>query len=113
MVRLQPHFLQQRDDSAIHGFAGVGKRDGLAHLLANAHQRVERTHRLLEHHADMPATQSGHGVLIGGQGGAIERNGPRNCRRFRQQSRNGQRRQRFSRAAFPDNAEPFTLLDPE
>ena len=79
-------------------------------LLANPHQRIERRHRLLEHHGDAAAAQrqpfrraERQQVL------AVEQDLAGFSRhRFRQQAHQRMRAHRFAGAGFSDHAEDFS-----
>ena len=62
----QPHLLQQVDGPLPRGGAvghGVVDQQRLGDLVADAHRRVERGHRLLEHHGDVATTHAGQRVV--------------------------------------------------
>ena len=96
MLELQPHLFEQLWHFEKRGVMRGVETDGFLDLLADPHQRVERRHRLLEHHADAFAAQPRHLALIGGQGGAIQRDRAAHACALGQEGRYGQRRQRLA-----------------
>ena len=79
---------------------------GLAHLPPDGQQRVQRGHRLLEHHGDPAAAQSAHlAVAHSQQVGAVEADAAAHRGAFRQQPHHGERRHRLARTALADDAE--------
>ena len=72
-VAVDQHFrlgqadVGQRRDDALAFFGGAQTDVGVEHLgdlVADAHHRVQRRHRLLEHHADTPAAQGAQLVFV-------------------------------------------------
>jgi hypothetical protein len=83
----------------------------LGDLVAHAVQRVQRRHRLLEHHADAVTTQRAH--LIVGQAhqlAAVQADAAFDLCAFGQQAHQRQRRHRLAAAAFADQAERVAAL---
>src|SRR5690606_35199264 len=90
--------------------------EGFRELVANTLQRIERGHRLLEDHADAPAS---HGLesalrkrrqfLVGKADRALVYAEAM----VRQEAHDGPRRQRLARAGFPDNATDLAAPDRE
>ena len=90
--------------------------DHLAHLLGDRVQRIERGHRLLENDGDAPAPHLAH-ILPGHAQDilAIKQDLSRGVgrRRIRQQAQDRERRDRFSRAGFPDQRDRLAQTDLE
>ena len=73
------------------------------HLFADGLDRIERRHRLLEHHADIVAAQRAHLVLGCREDvDAVERDAPGGARGMRQKPHHRQRGHRLARAGFAD-----------
>ena len=86
----------------------------LGDLAADAVQRVERRHRLLEHHADAVAAQPLHlGLVEPGEVDALEPQGAGNRRAFRQQAHQRQRGHRLAGAGFADDPEAVAAVERE
>ncbi len=86
--------------------------DGFRHLIADGHQRIECSHRLLKNHADRVAAQRIHFALAGGhQIAPLEHDPTRPHGSSRQKSHDRQRRKRFSRSGFADQPQHFTRPD--
>ena len=110
MFGLKAHFSQQLRHRIGRRIAAI-ELDGFTDLPAHLHQRIERRHRLLKHHADALAAQPRHVALIVGQGLAVEPDAAAHQRTFRLQPGQRQRRHGLARAAFPDDAEAFPALE--
>ena len=99
------------------GVAAVGAgvpAYALGDLLADRLDRVERRHRLLEHHADVVAAQRAHLVFGGAENvDAVEADAAGSARRIRQQAHHGQRRHRLAGAGFADQAHHLARPDRE
>ena len=89
----------------------------LADLLFDGMQRVERGHRLLEHHGDAPAAHApeirfaGTDQLLAGKFNAAA--GPVPRWRIGQQLQDRQRGNRFARARFADQRQRLALVQAE
>ena len=100
-LRLPPAFAAMND----HGF-----RD----LAAHRHDRVERRHRLLEHHCDTVAAQLAPSRLaLPDQLAVAKRDGPADPARRRHQAHQRERGHRFAAAALADDAERAAATDVE
>jgi hypothetical protein len=91
------------------------QRERLAQLLADRHRRIERGHRLLEHHADTRAAQLAQPRRLGQrQVFALEKNATRRAhqRRWRQAHERA-RRLRLAAARFADDADHLARRDVE
>ena len=76
-------------------------QQGFGHLIADAHQRVERGCRFLENHPDAAAADGAHGTLGQVQQVlAVQQHLTRRPRGARQQPHDRQRRQRLAAAGF-------------
>ncbi len=100
--------------SAAGAVAAAMLLDRLGDLPADRQHRVERGHRLLEHHADLAAAHLAH-LVVGKlhQVAAVEHNLARDDapRRARDQPQDGQRADRFARAALADDGDCFSRID--
>jgi hypothetical protein len=85
--------------------------DALGDLLADGLERVQRGHRLLEHHADIVAAQAAHLLLGSAEDvGARKTDPPGGLCPLRQQPHDGERRHRFSRARLADQPHDLARL---
>ena len=108
--------LVEQFDGTFSGFGPAGllmEHDRLHHLRPDGEHRVERSHRLLEDHADLFAANFAHLRLR--QPHQIppqKRNLPLlNLRRTSQQPHHRQRSHRFTRARLADNPKRHALFD--
>ena len=110
----QQHFFQRCDGcgaARLRGHFRAVQAQGFVELFADGHHRIERTHRLLKNHADVPTAHCGERLgrsaqqfvrapcLIGKADAAAR---PRAS--FRQQAEDGQGRDRFAAARFAHQA---------
>jgi hypothetical protein len=89
--------------------------DGLGDLRADALERVERRHRILEDHRDLAAAHVAQLALIGGgQVAPVEEHVPRDARaRPPRQAHQRQRQRALARTRLADDAERATGWDVE
>ena len=120
-IARQREFRLRQADAVEHfsrPFLGVGAARlgvpayALGDLLADGLDRVERRHRLLEHHADVVAAQRAH-LVFGGRKDvdAVEGDAAGGARRMRQKLHDGQRRHRLAGAGFADQPHHFAGRD--
>ena len=85
------------------------RRSGLGHLAADAHQRVEGRHRLLEHHGQAVAAQRAELRAPTGvsQVAAVEAHRARGRQLLGQQAHDGERGERLARARLADQPDPL------
>ena len=90
---------------------GVSVRQhGFGNLVADAHDRIERGHRLLEDHADAGAADAAHLLLAGMEQVFVgEFDVSFNMSLRRKEAQHGERGDGFSRAGFADQAEDLAL----
>ena len=92
------------------------RADGLDDLLADGEHRVERGHRLLEHHGDAGAADALHagigefGERLAGEADFAGRDAGR---RLRQQAHDGERGDALAAAGFADDAQDFAFVERE
>jgi hypothetical protein len=86
--------------------------DRLDELVADGEHRVQRAHRLLEHHADVAAAdraQLGRGHRVQVAPGQLR--APGHLRRGREQAEQGHRGDRLAGAGLPDHRDDFARVD--
>ena len=114
---LQADFPQQfhRAGAALVARGQPVDFENFADLPLDPVQRIERGHRLLEHHADPRAAHARNAASLGFQQVvALEKNlAAENFRARRQQAHDGQSRDRFAGAGFADQAERAAALQPQ
>ena len=96
----------------------VGNREmgdqGFRQLFADRQDRIERRHRLLEHHRDVLAAKVAHGFFVQGQKVlAVEIDAALDdlSRRPRNEAQDRKRADRFAAAGFPDYGHGFAFVD--
>ena len=92
------------------------RADGLHDLLADGEHRVERGHRLLEHHGDAGAADALHaGIGEAGEvfAGEADFAGGDACGRLRQQAHDGEGGDALAAAGLADDAEDFAFVEGE
>ncbi len=112
----QPHPLQQsnRLRAGPRARPAAMQPQRFGDLIADAMQRVERRHRLLEHHGDAVAAQRLHlGFAGAGDVAALEANRAADLRALGQKTHDGERRNRLAGAGLADDAERLALLQRE
>jgi hypothetical protein len=86
--------------------------DRLDELVADGEHRVQRAHRLLEHHADLAAAhraQLGRGHRVEVPPGQLR--AARHAGRGREQAEQGHRGDRLARAGLPDHRDDLARVD--
>ena len=93
------------------------RAQGLGDLLADGEHRIERGHRLLEHHRDAGAADALHARVRRGASGPAPSNRTLPAgdarRRLRQQAHDGQRGDALAAAGFADDAEDLARREVE
>ena len=95
---------------------GVVDQHRLGHLLPDAHGGVQRRHRLLEHHRDVPPAHAGQGRVAGADHLEVRARQPHRTGRHEvlgQQPHQRQPGQRLSRPGLADQSDPFPPADGE
>ena len=95
------------------GAARAVQLEDFADLLLDGVQRVERGHRLLEHHGDPAPRMARSRVSLAVRRSSPSKSAPARRNSLRQQAHDGKGRDRFARAGFADEGERFAALQRE